>query len=141
MDVNEVKFRAWDGAAKEWRYFTFAKLLEPRATIWMNGYSDWGQCTGLKDKDTGVEIYDGDIVTAPWHWTEPHTFVFPTDFYSVGEMSLENELTIVGNARDNERGQRRRSSSGDASVTKPGRGEGETPLPDPALKKETKDAL
>ncbi len=99
MDANEIKFRAWHRVAREWHYFTIAKLLKARATDWGTYYTDWSQCAGVKDKDTGVEIYDGDIVTAAWHWTEPHTIKLPDDYYSFSEFSLSDELTIIGNAQ------------------------------------------
>jgi hypothetical protein len=56
--------------------------------------------TDLRDKDTGVEIYEGDIVTAAWHWTEPHIIKLPDDFYSFSEFSLGDMLTIIGNVHN-----------------------------------------
>lgn len=55
------------------------------------------QFTGLKDKSTKEELYEGDIVIASWYWDKPHVLVWPEDYYSIVEFAIEDELTKLGN--------------------------------------------
>lgn len=56
--------------------------------------------TGLRDAD-GVDVFDGDIVVADWHWTEPHVVTLPDDWYAFFEYLVvppaEAGLRVVGN--------------------------------------------
>lgn len=53
---------------------------------------------GVKDKDTGQDIYEGDLVIASYHWTEPHEVKLPSDFYDLSEFALTDDLTVIGSA-------------------------------------------
>lgn len=60
--------------------------------------------TGLTDAD-GVEVFEGDIVTAEWHWTEPHVVELPDDFYDFYEYAVvvdgRFDGRVVGNVFEN----------------------------------------
>ena len=53
--------------------------------------------TGWYDRDTGVEIYEGDIVVASYHWTKQHRVELPQDFYDISEFALADDLSVCGN--------------------------------------------
>lgn len=57
--------------------------------------------TGQRDKNTAERIYEGDIVTATWHWVKPHVIRLPDDYYSFEEFAIQDELTKLGNVYQN----------------------------------------
>jgi hypothetical protein len=99
MSGRVIKFRAWHRKLEE--YVDAWNLYGP---VLVNGVfdspdHDIEQFTGLLDVN-GVEIYESDIVTAPYHWDKPHTIIWPDDVYSINEFALEDVLTVIGNIHD-----------------------------------------
>jgi len=97
----ELKFRAWDKVVGIYLYsedcpsmWQFFKKLEERG---MRHY-EAKLHIGLRDNNS-KDIYDGDTVIASYHWTEPHVFEFPDDWYDIQEYALHDELTIVATSR------------------------------------------
>lgn len=99
-----IKFRAWtkndDGTWRGPWYGGFAihatgKIVDQE--LIPEGDMDVEQFTGLKDKSTKEELYEGDIVIASWYWDKPHVLVWPDDYYSIIEFAIEDELTKLGN--------------------------------------------
>lgn len=103
--MREIKFRAWDKANQymvtgEWGGGTRLNhrgqgifSLPDYGCIWM-------QYTGLRDKN-GKEIYEGDIVTAPWHWKTPHAIELPRDYCDFTEYAIDDEMMVIGNKYEN----------------------------------------
>jgi len=110
MKTRDIKFRAWDHReGKMWE-----PIIRPDGVLMTDnlygGYTTYYdqipsdplmQYTGLKDKN-GVEIYEGDVVVAAWHWTEPHLVELPDDYYDFQEYALgSEELEVLGNIYEN----------------------------------------
>ena len=47
------------------------------------------------------EIYERDIVTADWHWLDPHIIKIPKDYYDIEEYRIKNCILVIGNVYDN----------------------------------------
>ncbi len=97
--MREIKFRIWlpkrDDDKALMYYFKMFQLggaVRDDAVVM--------QYTGLKDRNK-IEIYEGDIVTASWHWETPHVFEFPGDFYDIYEYAIGDELIVIGNQFEN----------------------------------------
>ena len=52
---------------------------------------------GVTDKNTGKDIYEGDLVLASYHWTEAHEIELPSDYYDFSEFALSDDLVVIGN--------------------------------------------
>ncbi len=83
-------------------YFLPAKSIPRRYFIDVDPETV-GQFTEMYDK-YGKEIYEGDIVTADWHWHNGKIvdLYFEERFmWAVSEFHLEDQLYILGNKHDN----------------------------------------
>jgi len=107
--MREIKFRAWDKVGKH-MYFSFPIVSHGETNIfmlsslieaWTKGNYELMQFTGLLDKN-GKEIYEGDIVTHPYHWEENHVIKWPEDYYDIQEYALDSEdMKVIGNIYEN----------------------------------------
>ncbi len=103
---RQLKFRAWDKIKREMVKFpillsSFPSTEPENVVVIINDNYDIMQYAECCDKN-GKDLYDGDIVIADWHWTEPHVVELPDDYYAFTEFSLSNEtIEILGNEYEN----------------------------------------
>ena len=97
--MREIKFRVWiNGNQSCIDDHDFSYLQDAHN----KGYDGviLEQFTGLKDEN-GRDIYEGDIITASWHFDSPHVVEWPEDVYVFRVFAIEDELTIIGNIHEN----------------------------------------
>lgn len=106
--MREIKFRAWDNILNEYfswedsiKFNNYHDLIEDN----YNGAVSLEQYTGLKDKN-GVEIYEGDIVSASIFGFQETGLVEYSPFgeWVFGDIRLfefMSSLTVIGNIHEN----------------------------------------
>jgi len=102
--MRTIKFRGLRVDGKGWVYgHYYDDEIQSFIISGINTYEvipeSVGQFTGLIDIE-GKEIYEGDYVQAPWHFTKDKiaSLIFDEDFfYAVREYNLEDNLKITGN--------------------------------------------
>ena len=97
-----LKFRLWD---KRTQKFTTSGAYLSNTTLELDCISDVKtlQFTGLIDKN-GIEIFEGDIVKADWHWEDGKIVDLSYEgcfFYAIQEYVLEDVLEVIGNIFEN----------------------------------------
>lgn len=106
--MRDIKFRAWDNLLNEYfswedsiKFLNYHDLIEDN----YNGAVSLEQYTGLKDKN-GVEIYEGDIVSASIYGFQEKGLVEYSQFgeWVFGDIRLfefMSSLTVIGNIHEN----------------------------------------
>lgn len=120
---REVKYRAWDKIDKKMRqvvmldtYSKFQTVFFNERTSNNNGYRfssdgcELMEYTGLKDRN-GKEIYEGDIVTGLFNYTDiigpivygsdASFFINREGLYGIGLNNAEDWLEVIGNIYEN----------------------------------------
>lgn len=106
--MRDIKFRAWNNEFKEFKFMSLVNYLGSRGIMddWADSeHSVWEQYTGLKDKN-GVEIYEGDIVSASIYGFQETGLVEYSPFgeWVFGDIRLfefMSSLTVIGNIHEN----------------------------------------